>query len=107
MPTSNVTSIVDYSPIYLQLTVEGQFVYVKNAYVETYIDPNDPNIVLFKWHWYEINEGERVYYLDFNRIIAPATASAAALKAAIDAMLISQLTSIDEEYWKHMMLGGM
>jgi len=108
MPTSNVTSITDLSDIYLKVVHEGETLLIKKTYIETYIDPDDPNIVLFKFHWYERNVNPRLFYLDFNRVTSPATASAVALKAAIDAMLITQFAgSADETYWKPLMLGGM
>lgn len=93
MPTSNVTSIVDFDPTFLQVTHEGQVLLIKKAYVRVKISPDDPNIVEFRWHWYEWNDGQRLFYLDFNRITAPLTISAAALLAAIEAMLISQFSS--------------
>lgn len=107
MPVSNVTSVIDYDEIYLQVRIEGGIVYVKKVYVELSINAEDPDIVNFQWHWYEQNEGLRLYYLDYNRITNPVTASAAALLAAIDAMLTSQYaTSGDDNYWKHCMLMG-
>lgn len=108
MPTSNVTSITDLNDIYLRVIHEGEALLIKKAYVETYIDADDPNIVLFKFHWYERNVNPRLFYLDFNRIVNPVTASAVALQAAIDAMLISQFASSTAgiEYRKHFMLMG-
>lgn len=93
MPTSNVTSIVDFDKTFLQVTHEGQVLLIKKVYVRVKISPDDPNIVEFRWHWYEWNDGQRLFYLDFNRITAPATISAAALLAAIEAMLISQFVA--------------
>ena len=107
MPVSNVTSIVDFDDIYLEIISEGITIYVKKAYVELSINADDPNIVNFQWHWYEQNDGLRLFYLDFNRVVSPATASAAALLAAIEAMLISQFAGgTTEEYWKHFLLMG-
>lgn len=108
MPTSNVTSITDLNDTYLRVIHEGEALLIKKAYVETYINVNDPNIVLFKFHWYERNINPRLFYLEFNRVTNPVTASAVALQAAIDAMLISQFTgsAAGIEYRKHFMLMG-
>lgn len=86
----NITSIVDYSTTHLEIINEGTIMYVKKAYVEVQINPDDPDIIDFRWHWYEINDHQRLFYIDWRIVTTPVAASAAALLTLIEGYLTSQ-----------------
>lgn len=87
-----VTAITDIDTTYLQVTNDGVNLRIKKLYVDVRLNADDPNIIDFRWHWYELNSGQRLFYLDYTRFTPIFYASAAALLADIDLMLVSQFS---------------
>lgn len=95
----NVTSIIDYSQTHLEIINEGQTLYVKKAYIEVKINPDDPDIIDFFWHWYELNDHQRLFYIDWRIVTTPVAASVAAMLVLIQGYLVSQFGGIiPDEY---------
>lgn len=94
----NVTSVIDYSQTHLEIINEGQTFYIKKAYIEFRINPDDSTVVDMFWHWYEFNDHQRLFYLDFARITNPVEANANDLLATLQGYLISQFTILREQF---------
>lgn len=90
----NVTSIIDYSSTHLEIINDGKTLYIKKAYIEVAINPYDSRIVDMFWHWYERNDHQRLFYLDFAIVTTPVAGNAAALLALIQGYLTSQFSTV-------------
>jgi len=88
--THNVTSITDYDHTYLLVVHEGVNIYIRKEYTEIEVNVDDTDIVELRWHWYENNSGKRVFYLDYNTVATPSTASADELNTVLNTYLNSQ-----------------
>lgn len=89
-----VTAITDFDDIYLEVVNDGVSIFVKKVYVDVRLNSGDPDIVDFRWHWYEIHDHQRLYLLDYARFTPTTYASAAALLTALQGFLVTQFPTV-------------